>query len=605
MRGNSHSWRAGTIVAALFASCAAIALFGCDDSGDDHGPLATYIKGVAATGAPIADATVTLKDSRGRSFNARTAADGSFRVASTGLTPPFLLQVAAPGGNLYSVSAVSLQSATINVTSLTDLATRAWFAVNGTTSLDAAFTNPSGVAFPTPTQVEDVEELIDGVFALWLQDAGVDASTHDLISTPFKADGTGIDKVLDQTSVAGWVITVTGRINPSASAKPAAPWAATGATGPVERTQVTTLSFDAGEKTVTVESEITAGTEVSSTVATTVVSTSTAMEAVFQQIDANFKAMAQVANEKGQALIVGDVLPYIDPAHMGQGLNQVEAAELFVAQARMSSGTLGGYLISLDELDIVNGTAHGYWTFTETQNGQTATNRQESRFRLVDGKWLLSGDGRPAYMYVKAGTFTDATNSSVTLEANASTREGAYTAATVTGGPWVNVAMPPDVVTSVDEAGHRFRGFWYDTVIQDAADLPVAGTPFTFKLQPASGPQEQYVLHMNAATNALVWIASAPSGAAADLVGGRVTLTWALPATVVIEEVNLQGAVSAGPSNARISCDIWGDALGVTATTGSIMIDATCDGQAVDSFYLSVNVEGVNGEEIYAMRFYQ
>jgi hypothetical protein len=579
-------------------------LFGCGDSGDDHGSPATYVNGVAATGAPIANAAVTLKDGSGRMSSAKTAADGSFRVASTGLTPPFLLKVAAPGGNLYSVSADSLQSAHINVTSLTDVTTRAWFAVNGTSSLDAVFTNPASVAFPTPTQVKDVEELIDGVFALWLRDAGVDASTHNLISTPFKADGTGIDKVLDQTSVAGWVITITGALTPTGSANPGASHAALVSAAPVERTQVTTLSFDTGEKTVTVESEVSAGTEVSTTVTTTVVSTSTAMETAFQQIDAIFAALAQVANQKGQALAVDDVLPFIDPQHMGQGLNQVEAAELFVAQAKMSSGTLGGYLISLDELDIVNGTAHGYWTFTETLNGQTATNRQESRFRLVDGKWLFSGDGRPAYMYVKAGSFTDASNSSIQIEANASTREGAYTAATVTGGPWVELAMPQDDATLVDEAGHRFHGFLYREDIV-AADLPVAGTPFTFKLQPVSGPQEQYLLHMNAATNAQVWITSAPSGAAAELVGDRVTLTWTLPTTVVIEEVNLEGAVEGGPTNARVTCDIWGDALGTTATTGSITIMASCDGQTVDSFYLNVNFEGVNGEEIYAMRFYQ
>ncbi len=606
MRGNSYGWRAGTTVAALLASCAAFALFGCDGSGDDHGPPATYVTGVAATGAPIANATVTLKDSRGKSFSTKTAADGSFRVASTGLTPPYLLRVAAPGGNLYSVSADDLKTASINVTTLTDLTTRAWFTVYGASSLDAVFANPAGIAYPTPTQIKDAEELIDGVFALWLKDAGVNPSTNNLISTPFKADGTGIDKVLDQTSVAGWVITVTGLVNPSASAKPAAPRAASAAAGPVERTQVTTLSFDTGEKTVTVESEVTAGTEVSTTVATTVVPTSTTMETASGQIDALVKAFADVANLKGQALTVDDVLPFIDPEHMGQGLNQVEAAELFVAQAKMSSGTLGGYLISLDELDTVNGTAHGYYTFTETQNAQTAINRQESRFRLVDGKWLYSGDGRPGYMYVKGQTFTGTTDSSITLEANASTREGAYTAATVTGGQWVDVAMPPDEATSVDEAGHRFRGFWYDTGIEDAADLPVAGTPFTFKLQPASGPQEQYVVHMNAATNALAWITSAPSGGAADLVGTTVTLTWTLPTTVVIEEVNLQGAVQGGPVNARVTCDVWGDApLGTAATTGSITIPATCDGQAVDSMYLDLNVEGVNGEEIHAMRSYQ
>jgi hypothetical protein len=108
---------------------------------------------------------------------------------------------------------------------------------------------------------------------------------------------------------------------------------------------------------------------------------------------------------------------------------------------------------------------------------------------------------------------------------------------------------------------------------------------------------------MNGATNALVWITSAPEGPAAGIIGTTVTLAWTLPTVVVIDEVNLQGLVSAGPYG-DVTCDVWGDPLGTSATSGTIFIQATCDGQPVTSVDLFVNVEGTNGEEISAIRAY-
>lgn len=611
MTTGSHDWRVRAPSAVLVATIAAMSLVGCGGGGGGHHKApATYVTGVAATGAPVANAAVTMKDAAGKVASATTAADGSFRITSTKLKPPFLVQVSALGGNLYSVSADSSATTTINVTTLTDLATRAWFTVNGSSSMDAVFQNPSGIARPGPSQVQDAEELVDDVFALWLKDAGVDAATHNLISTPFKADGTGIDKVLGQTSVNGWVITITGPAVPTAGARANAIGMAPVPAAIAERTQVTTMSFDTGDKTVTAESTVTAGTESSSSVATTVLPTSSSMETAFQDIDAQIGALAKVANDKRQALIETDVLPYLDPQGLNQGLNQYETAELFVAQLRMSTAdAIGGYLISLDQLDVVNGTAHGYYTFTETKGGQTATNRQESNFRLVDGKWLMSGDGRPGYMYAKFGTMTEYDGEvpykSNSLDVNASTREGAYVSANVSGAQWVDAPMIPDDSTGVDEAGHRFRGFYLSAPDVAIADLPAAGTPFTFKLQtPNAGPVEQYVVKMNAAANAYVYITSAPSGTAADLVGKTVTLAWTLPVTVVIDEVNLQGGAYAGSPGNEVSCDIWGDPLSTTATSGSVYIEPTCDGQAITHLYLGVNVEGVNGEEISAWKNY-
>ena len=64
---------------------------------------AQTISGTAATGDPLVGATVTVKDSNGKTAAGVTAADGTFSIAVTGMTPPFMLAaVPISGLNLYS-----------------------------------------------------------------------------------------------------------------------------------------------------------------------------------------------------------------------------------------------------------------------------------------------------------------------------------------------------------------------------------------------------------------------------------------------------------------------------------------------------------------------
>ena len=87
---------------------------------------AQTITGTAATGNPLAGATVTVKDSTGRTATGSTAADGTFSIAVTGMTPPFMLAaVPVSGLNLYSVlpamDMTTTNTQNVNITPITTL----------------------------------------------------------------------------------------------------------------------------------------------------------------------------------------------------------------------------------------------------------------------------------------------------------------------------------------------------------------------------------------------------------------------------------------------------------------------------------------------------
>jgi hypothetical protein len=87
---------------------------------------AQTITGTAATGAPLAGAAVTVQDSAGKTAQGTSAADGTYAITVTGMTPPFML-VAVPvsGLNLYSVLSAmdmtSTNSQNVNITTITTL----------------------------------------------------------------------------------------------------------------------------------------------------------------------------------------------------------------------------------------------------------------------------------------------------------------------------------------------------------------------------------------------------------------------------------------------------------------------------------------------------
>lgn len=586
----------------LIAVATVFALPGCDNDGGASifaPPLPTVVTGTVATGKPLAGAEVWLKDSAGKAASAMTASDGTFSIKTIGLTPPYLLKVTGASGNLYSVSDDDKASTTINVTTVTDLVARTWFTLNGTGSLDSAFQNPSGITWPKPSQIDSVEQFMNGVLALWLKESGVDPAKSHPISTPFQADGRGVDHVLDMMTVHGSVITITGTVATAATAKPAS--GSLPPNAPSEtRTQTTVLTYDTGAKTVTAESTVTMGDAKSETQVTSVVPTTSAADTAIADISATLKAMADVANSKGQSIQAEDLLPYLDPQTLAEGINQQELAALMAAQLRNTTTTQGAFLVRLDQLDTTNGTARGVVGWSETQGDQTSANYLETRFRLVNGKWLYGGDGYPCDIDVGVSNDSEVSGadmaSGITLSATADCRKGAYTRVTVSGGPWLDQELPVGgiLVNEIDIESET-RGLWID----GAGIVPAAGTAFTFKLYAPDGSTSEYQKRANGIVDGATIVFNSDIGtSAAAIIGTTVTQTWYLPPIFVIDRLRFGASIATGPygNPATVECDVYGPPVSPTSTGASIAIPATCDGLPVTNLSISIRAFGINGE---------
>ena len=88
--------------------------------------LTQTIVGTVASGTAVAGATVSLKDSKGALTTGTSAANGTFSLNVTGMTPPFMLAAVKAGRqNLYSVltamDMTTTHTLTVNITPITTL----------------------------------------------------------------------------------------------------------------------------------------------------------------------------------------------------------------------------------------------------------------------------------------------------------------------------------------------------------------------------------------------------------------------------------------------------------------------------------------------------
>lgn len=160
-------------------------------------PAVPSLRGLAATGAPIGGATLLVMDAQGsRTYS--TDADGHFSIALTELQPPALLKVTlSDGRHLLSLWDGSLQgsSGTTNITPLSDAVVTVYAQNLGVSVADL-----------TPSQLNEAPLLAQAkntvlqLVADGLRAAGLDPSSMDLLNTPFQANGTGFDAVLDSIS---------------------------------------------------------------------------------------------------------------------------------------------------------------------------------------------------------------------------------------------------------------------------------------------------------------------------------------------------------------------------------------------------------------------
>ena len=175
-----------------------IFLSACSGNGED-GVEGSGLKGTAATGAPMMNVEVSLRDQMGTHRSTATDAAGKFTFDPLGLTPPYLLKATAQDGTVYYTVATAVGVANINP--LTDVAARNWFLAEGR-DINAEFSsNAAMTKAPDTATVNGIVQTLTGLFALAYDTFGVHPD-FNFQRQVFNADHTGFDRLLDFTTVS-------------------------------------------------------------------------------------------------------------------------------------------------------------------------------------------------------------------------------------------------------------------------------------------------------------------------------------------------------------------------------------------------------------------
>jgi len=214
---NSMSIR--LIQSGLLSAMAAL-LIACGGGGGGGGgnasapPPPPSLSGIAAIGAAMANAKVTLKDSKGNTASTYADNGGNFSFSNVGgFTPPIMLQAAGNVGNksyiLHSLltSVPSTGNINLNVTPATEALTAQTLG----SKPETAFDSNSGSGFKeaksadlAAAKAKLMAALQDTLLAL-----GLDTEVVDLMTSKFAANNEGFDKLLD---LVGFSATDTGVI---------------------------------------------------------------------------------------------------------------------------------------------------------------------------------------------------------------------------------------------------------------------------------------------------------------------------------------------------------------------------------------------------------
>jgi hypothetical protein len=571
-------------------------------------PVPTSLTGVAAHGAPLAGATITLVDKRGTLISTTTDDTGAYTLDTTGLKAPFLVSVQVDETHiLYSVSADADIASVVNITPLTDLIVRSWYSVQGI-DMAAAFADPVASPPPSPTEVQIISNVVVQVTALWLQQAGVDTTGFSPISTPFVADTTGVDAVLDQTTIdpdtGSITITDGGDIS-----------------------QSSTVTYDTDTGSMSVDTTTTNGSDGSSSIAGTVVATSDDMQAALTGINTVLTSFANTVNSKGKALSAADLLPFLDKNLLSEGLNRTKfagkTADDFNGDDENDAISIAAQVQGIPSLDVVNGLATVDFIFTESQGENHQTQTVEFFFKKQgDGTWRFYGDQMPAKLSVSAEMRTNQGANSATngpdINADVRPLTGLYSGISIDGGgvftdqAFTSQGTEDDTFTPDPASPGTTTPVIRDVFFAETdvlADLVPAGTDLTITMTPTGGSPVDYHVKTNAFTTEAISITNLTGSALADAtLGSPLHVEWTLPKTFAVAEVKLEGFVDTDPGQGDDKqCKVENPPiLSVTSTSGDITLPAgTCQGLTPVGASLNLEVIGVNGERELVIYMFQ
>ena len=187
-----------SFTAAAAAAATALLLTACGGGGDGSttstpstGTTATaQLSGVAATGAPIAGATVRAVNAAGATATAVTGSDGRYTLSISEGAPYALTVSDSTGQAWYSYAPAA---GTAHITPLTTLAL---LDANGNRPL-ADLLAAWATARPADSAVLQGAQRVNANLRSQFAAAGVDATALNVFNASFSANHTGLDAVLD------------------------------------------------------------------------------------------------------------------------------------------------------------------------------------------------------------------------------------------------------------------------------------------------------------------------------------------------------------------------------------------------------------------------
>jgi hypothetical protein len=608
-------------------------------SGSSGGTVAAPIQvsGTVAEGAPIAGATVTLKDAAGHMQTAITGSDGSYAINVNGLTAPFLLGVTAGSSSpLYGYSA---GSGTANLDPYTSVVLQAYYTAQGSKVASVFGGTLSAASFPTATQMALLVAPISGLLQPYLTNAGVSqAGQFSLFATPFSANHTGFDQVLDRTSLNTSLLAFTVDNG-------------SGSTAGSLSTSVN-VAVSAGNGTTYGTVEVTATTSdgatnaASSSVQTVQVGTTGAQQTALADAEAGVEtllnSLSQLVTTKGAAITATDTLAFVDPNYLDEGASAAAFAQKLqqFLSAIPAGDTFSANIYRVNRYDPTNASLDATLVI-QIANGSTVIQTDylddddDVAYGIVvkqesDGSWKFYGQQTQfnAHIGLTQTLFYDQNTGSsnpvaksLDMQAQASVPVGSLTGVTVSGPanslPDCTLTPSPATqssVTLVQDPGLYDGDDRFDLACSttDAGAIsgtpPPAGTIYTFNLGEAAGGSVQQSYTLNAVTsdngdlleiNGTSRASFAAVTTGPSLAGTTVTLQFSAPSTYPV----LYSYITAYCQNAaEVSAGGGEDINGILGSipagtdSGTISIPAQCDGAPVASLALSVTFVGVHGE---------
>ncbi|PYE20546.1 hypothetical protein C7410_11684 [Paraburkholderia silvatlantica] len=229
---------------AVVAACATAMLAGCGGSGSSGSPsssasqMPSSLSGTVAAGNAVANANIQIIDANGKALNATADSSGNYTAPLSGLTTPLLIVANDPAGMqpaLYSVLAAlptGSAPAVVNVTTLTSALSALLTASGNPVDLAQSGSLSSHV---TPSAVDSAGATLNAALKDILSQNGLNAASFNAVASPFGANHTGQDAVIDSVQMVpapagGFKLVSAGdpsvAIALNSSATPGAPLAA-------------------------------------------------------------------------------------------------------------------------------------------------------------------------------------------------------------------------------------------------------------------------------------------------------------------------------------------------------------------------------------------